>query len=70
MSGKFLLLPQFVENPVFIANLVDPDQMPRSVASDKGLHRLLVSLLGDARHKCFKCVLRIEKVAFITCFCV
>ena len=33
MSGKFVLLPCFVEISVFI-NSVDPDQMPHSAASD------------------------------------
>ena len=39
----------------FSAYSVDPDQMPHnavySAASDLGLHCLLVSLSGDARHK-------------------
>ena len=30
----FFILPCFVENPVFQANSVDPDQTPRSAASD------------------------------------
>ena len=51
---SFLLLPCFIENPVFIANSVDPDQRMRSTASDLGLHCLPVSLLWDARHKCVK----------------
>ena len=33
---------------VFYANSVDPDQTPRSAASDLDLHCLLVSLLWDA----------------------
>ena len=37
--------------PVINANSVDPDQTPRSAASDLGLHRLLMSHLWDARHK-------------------
>ena len=41
MSGCFLLLPCFLEIPVLNANCVDPDQTPRSVASDLGLHCLL-----------------------------
>ena len=40
----------FVEIPVFSANSVDPDQTPRSVESDLGLHCLPMSFLGDARH--------------------
>ena len=40
-----------MENPVFNANSVDPDQRPRSVASYLGLNCLLMSLLWDARHK-------------------
>ena len=34
MSGKILLLPYYIEIPVFNANGEDPDQMPHSVASD------------------------------------
>ena len=47
-----LLLPYFIEIPVFYANSVDPYQTPRSpsVASDLGLHCLPMSLLWDARH--------------------
>ena len=41
----------FIEIPVFNANSVDPDQTPRSVASDLGLHCLPMSLLWDARLK-------------------
>ena len=51
MCGKFLLLPCFIEIPVFNAQNVDPDQMPHSVASDLGLHCLPMSLLWDARLK-------------------
>ena len=36
---------------VLNANSVYPDQMPRSVASDLGLHCLPMSLLWDARLK-------------------
>ena len=46
MSGsEFLLIPSFIEIPVFHANSVDPDQTPRSAASDLGLHCLPMSLL-------------------------
>ena len=34
------------------ANRVDPDQTPRSAASDLDLYCLPMSLLWDARHKC------------------
>ena len=44
----------FVEISEFNANSVDPDQTPRSVASDLGLHYLLMSLLLDARLKLVK----------------
>ena len=37
----------FYRNPVFNANNVDPDQMPYCVASDLGLHCLLMSLLWE-----------------------
>ena len=40
-----LLLPCFIEILVFNANSVDPDQTPRSAASDLGLHCLQMSLL-------------------------
>ena len=46
----FLLLPCFIEIPVFNVNSVDPDQMPHYAASDLGLHCLPMSLLWDARH--------------------
>ena len=36
------------------ANSVDPDQTPRSAASDLGLHYLAVPLLWDARLKWVK----------------
>ena len=51
MSGYFLLLPCLIESTVFNANSVDPDQTPRSAASDLGLYCLLMSLLWDARLK-------------------
>ena len=43
--------------PVVNANSVDPDQTPRSVASDLGLHCLPVSHLWNARHKWVKSVI-------------
>ena len=53
-SVYFLLLPCFKEFPLFNANTVDPDQTPRSVASDLGLHCLVMSLLWDAMPKWIK----------------
>ena len=47
---SFLLLPYYIEIPVFNANSVDPDQTPRSAASDLGLHCLPMSLLWDTNH--------------------
>ena len=47
MFGWFSLLPCFIEIPVFNTNSVDPDQMLHSVASDLGLHCLLMSFLWD-----------------------
>ena len=44
----FLLLPCFIEIPLFYANSVDPDQTPHSAASDLDLHCLQMSLLWDA----------------------
>ena len=40
--------------PVVNANSVNPDQTPRSAASDLGLHCLPMSHLWDARHKWVK----------------
>ena len=54
VSGQLSLLPCFIEIPVFNANIVDPDQMPHSAASDLGLHCLTMSLLRDARHNWVK----------------
>ena len=51
MSSCFLILLCFIEIPVFNANSVDPDQTPRSAASDQGLHCLPMFLLLDARFK-------------------
>ena len=45
----FLFVTCSTEIPVFNAKSADPDQMPRSVASDLGLHCLLLSLFGYAR---------------------
>ena len=46
-----LLLSCLIEIPVLNANSVAPDQTPRSVASDLGLHCLPMSILWVARHK-------------------
>ena len=46
--------------PVLNANSVDPDQMPRSAASDLGLRYLPMSLLWEAR-------LKWVNVGFIIC---
>ena len=53
VSGQFLSIPCFLEISVFNANIVDPDQTPHCVASDLGLHCLLMFLLGDTRHNWF-----------------
>ena len=47
----FLLISCFVEVCELNANSVDPDQTPRSAASDLGLHCLSMSFLWDARLK-------------------
>ena len=44
----------FREIFAFYRNSVDPDQTPRSVASDLDLHCLLMSLLWDTMHKWIK----------------
>ena len=54
ISDKFLLLLWFTEIPVFNSNSVDPDQTPRALMSDLGLHCLPMSLLWKARHKWVK----------------
>ena len=47
-----LLLPFFIEIPVFNSNSEDPDQTPRTAPSDLGLHFLPVSqCLWDAKLK-------------------
>ena len=53
---SFLLhvLPCFIEIAISSANSVDPDQTPRSAASDLGLHCLSMSHLLDAEHKLVK----------------
>ena len=45
-----------MEIPKCNANSVEPDQTPRSVASDLGPHSLLMSLLWNDRHKWVKTV--------------
>ena len=49
VSCWFLLLPCFIEIPVFNANSLDTDQMQCSATFDLGLHSLLMSLLGKAK---------------------
>ena len=49
MFGDLLLLLCFIEIHVFDANNVDPDQTPRIVASDLGLHCVSMSILGVDR---------------------
>ena len=44
----------FVDMSERYANNVEPDQTPRSVASDLDLHCLRISFLWDARHKWVK----------------
>ena len=46
-----LLLPCFIEIPVFNANSVDPDQMLCIAASDLGPHFLPMSHLWDDKLK-------------------
>ena len=43
LPESFLLLPCFIEIHILNANNVDPDQTPRSAASDLGLHCLPMS---------------------------
>ena len=51
VSGLISLLLCFIEISLCNANSVDPDQTPRSAASDLGLHCLPVNLLGVSRLK-------------------
>ena len=44
----FSVLPCDIKIPVFNANNADPDQTPRSAASDQGLHCLPMSFLWNA----------------------
>ena len=52
------MLLRFIVISVLNANNVDPEQTPRSVASDLSLHSLQMSILWDARHKWIKHYLR------------
>ena len=54
MSDKVLLVPCFTAFLVLNARSVDPDQTPRSAASDLGPHFLPMSFLWDARGKWVK----------------
>ena len=49
-----LLLPGFIEIPVFNANSLDPHQTPHSAVSNLWLDCLLMSYLWGARHKWVK----------------
>ena len=46
VSDELLTLLRFIETPVFNANSVDPNQTPRLVTSDMGLHCLPMSFFG------------------------
>ena len=48
------ILTIIIELIVLNTNSTDPDQTPRSAASDLGLHCLPMSVLWDARHKWVK----------------
>ena len=61
-NGLFSLFDRFISNlrdvciffiTIFelIVNIVDPDQTPRSVVCDLGLHSLPVSISWDASHQ-------------------
>ena len=51
ISNVRMLIPSFIESSLFNVNSEDPDQKPRSTASDLGLHCLPMSLIWDARLK-------------------
>ena len=44
-DGSILLLLFYIWWKILLANIVDPDQIPRYVASDLGLHCLPMALL-------------------------
>ena len=46
----------FIKVHIFNANRVDPDQTPRSAASDLGLHCLQITLLGVSKTNAFNTV--------------
>ena len=51
VSGCYFFIYIIIEIPLFIAYSVNPDQTPRSAASDLGLRCLLMSRLWDTKHK-------------------
>ena len=58
----YLLIPCFIETPLFDSSSLDSHQMPCSAASDLGQHCLPMSLLWDTRHKRVKfCMVNIQK---------
>ena len=50
MPVFFVVFFDFIEIFFLIANSVEPDQTPRSAASDLGLHCLPMAILWDGRH--------------------
>ena len=67
VSGQFLLLQCFIGMRVFHANSENPDQTPRSAASDLGLHCLPMSYLWDTGHKWVKAWLYLIVIEVYTC---
>ena len=49
--SHLIRLYKSIELSEFDANSVDPDQRPRSAASDLGLHCFPISILWDGTHK-------------------
>ena len=49
LDSIIIIVVWFIEISELDANNEDPDQTPRSAASDQGLHCLQMSLLWDAR---------------------
>ena len=49
-----IIITMFLEISVVNANCINPDQTPRSAASDLGQHCLPMSVLWDTRHKLLK----------------
>ena len=66
----FLLTCCFKETLAFNANSADPDETPRSAASDLALRGLPTSLLWDARHKRVNVCMHFRSLLLLVCIYV